>query len=721
MKSKLLSLLLVGMVVALSIITVSTTVVMGSGPSDFGASKDTYIHENTPTSNYGTEYHMWLQDRVSYTRRGLISFATTTIPVGDAINSAYLQLYIDGYGETDPAGKNIRAYILTRPQWHETQANWNIWKTGDNWTIAGGDYDSTPYAVATVPAAPSGQWMYWDMTYILRQVRLAYPGEDLHLLLRFEDEGLASDHSRISFRTKDYPIPGSRPNLHVEHSWMADPTVTMSMLEMGFTDGLFRVHYELNYEWSLDVSVWHSEVGSGVWHQTGPVTVYADGFTDFNVTTPPLDPNERYEVYAMIEWGVAGVAVTHPPIVVSTLLPPEIWVYVHSVSSDEATIRMFYIRQDADEIDLYLGYRELGDPFWSYAAPLTGVTDMSGTHYFNITGLLATTTYEFIGEADYEIEPGVWDTVLTAVDTFTTPVDADTPIITIYEPVFSIAWDMQPEFSAYVWLGIHPTGEVWFEYRRTAPVGPWIRVPLPPMDVILQESYPSHIVEDPPLLLYGEDYEVRGVLDYGAGVLYSDVRAFTMPGIPPSVEILPATDITATSANIRVMLDVGHFTNVEIWFHYREVGESWSLAIPGGYHDTSVPVSTELTGLTRDTEYEYIASAYWHDGVQWRYVNSDIATFTTLQTTQGWFESWLDMIRMNDEAGRIMFALFFILLIPAGLYFALGGLLIPLIAATASLSFFAAIEFIPLWLIILLILIIVTGFFRLVKGGTYGG
>ncbi|MEM3501760.1 MAG: DNRLRE domain-containing protein [Candidatus Bathyarchaeia archaeon] len=97
--------------------------------------------------------------------RTLVKFDLSGIPSGSTVNKAYLLLYY--YGRmNDPVGRTLNAYRVTK-NWVETEATWNIYKTGSSWDTAGGDYTTVGGASSIVPTN-YGQWMTWDVTFIVK-------------------------------------------------------------------------------------------------------------------------------------------------------------------------------------------------------------------------------------------------------------------------------------------------------------------------------------------------------------------------------------------------------------------------------------------------------------------------------------------------------------------------------------------------------------------------
>lgn len=99
---------------------------------------DTFLYDDSATTNYGTNVTLFVGDTGGARYRTLIKFAGLsdgTIPPGAVISAATLSLYC--YGENSGNARTLRVFRLKRA-WVEAQATWNIYSTGNNWQTAGG-------------------------------------------------------------------------------------------------------------------------------------------------------------------------------------------------------------------------------------------------------------------------------------------------------------------------------------------------------------------------------------------------------------------------------------------------------------------------------------------------------------------------------------------------------------------------------------------------------
>lgn len=158
------------------------------------SAKDAFIALSTPTTNYGAYGNLQLYDYNVDVRRNILEFDISGLPGGATLDSANLQLYYYQYERLDPSGQTVWAYKLTRTDWVESQATWNIYKTSSSWTSTGGDYVTENPAGSSTTFPASYDWMTWNVLAIIRD---AYDSSiDAEFLVKFETETRAygSDH-----------------------------------------------------------------------------------------------------------------------------------------------------------------------------------------------------------------------------------------------------------------------------------------------------------------------------------------------------------------------------------------------------------------------------------------------------------------------------------------------------------------------------------------------
>jgi hypothetical protein len=181
------------------------------------STKDTYLVVNLNTNNYGTSVDLIIRDRSGFTRRVLLEFDLSGLPAGQTITSASLRLNYYNKADTDPVGKTVWAYKLTRTDWVEIEATWNSYKTGSAWTAAGGDYVTSSPAGGSV-AVPAGyDWVSFDVLAIVQDAYAA--SKNAEFLVKLETEGLSSGYSFVYFHSNNYAVDTNLcPKLIIEYT-----------------------------------------------------------------------------------------------------------------------------------------------------------------------------------------------------------------------------------------------------------------------------------------------------------------------------------------------------------------------------------------------------------------------------------------------------------------------------------------------------------------------
>jgi hypothetical protein len=114
---------------------------------------DTQLRQQNPNNNYGSLATMVVGTAGNVNRKfnTIIKFDLSNIPSGVRIDKANLTFYVT---DTDASGArthNVHKINDDRP-WIELQATWNNYNTATAWTTAGGDYNATVSATASVGA-----------------------------------------------------------------------------------------------------------------------------------------------------------------------------------------------------------------------------------------------------------------------------------------------------------------------------------------------------------------------------------------------------------------------------------------------------------------------------------------------------------------------------------------------------------------------------------------
>jgi hypothetical protein len=110
---------------------------------------DTFLNSGAATTNYETNVQLNIGESNSSTNvlRSLIKFPFSNLPTGTQIDSATLDLVVAADYSSNARALNAHRMLT---DWVESQATWNIRKTGTNWATAGGNLTTE------VEAASSG-------------------------------------------------------------------------------------------------------------------------------------------------------------------------------------------------------------------------------------------------------------------------------------------------------------------------------------------------------------------------------------------------------------------------------------------------------------------------------------------------------------------------------------------------------------------------------------
>jgi len=99
---------------------------------------DTWLYDDAPTTNYGTNANIHIGGHVvGDHRRGIIKFDLSSIPAGASLSAATLSIWFSTGGDYSNNVRNMHAYRMKR-NWVEGEVTWNIYSTGNSWGTVGG-------------------------------------------------------------------------------------------------------------------------------------------------------------------------------------------------------------------------------------------------------------------------------------------------------------------------------------------------------------------------------------------------------------------------------------------------------------------------------------------------------------------------------------------------------------------------------------------------------
>jgi len=159
-------------------------------------------------TNQGADLETKTSTDMSVTRRALLKFDTTTIPVGTPIASALLTVTVQSGGAT--ASRNIVAYQGT-DSWTQTEATWNSRRTGQPWNTSGGDLGAR--LDTQVVSNVSGTHATFNVTSLVSQVVSGALGSSRYTRIELVDVDPADGESRRIYYTPDASSASVQPTL----------------------------------------------------------------------------------------------------------------------------------------------------------------------------------------------------------------------------------------------------------------------------------------------------------------------------------------------------------------------------------------------------------------------------------------------------------------------------------------------------------------------------
>lgn len=161
------------------------------------ATQDARIISEYPTLPFGSGTVLSLVTNATRQDRVLLQFDLSSIPAGQTIVSATLQLNADPSidGGSNPTGQPIDVYRLTSG-WNQAQATWNDSSASTPWATAGGAYVGTggnPYASNSTVIADgysSVVPLTWDVSSLINEWYSGSQANEGMLLLTSPTVGL---------------------------------------------------------------------------------------------------------------------------------------------------------------------------------------------------------------------------------------------------------------------------------------------------------------------------------------------------------------------------------------------------------------------------------------------------------------------------------------------------------------------------------------------------
>ncbi len=178
---------------------------------------DSHMSSGNPTTNYGDAIRLDFLDQSTNTQRPLMKFDfAAEVPSNATITLARTSLRYIEFLNNDPNGRELQCCKLTRNDWIELEATWNIYKTGSNWTTAGGDYVTTNPAMVTATCPAAFGWIDFTTTAIFQDAQLN-TNQIANLLFKYTNEAHASP-GWLRCASSENATTANRPKTYIEYT-----------------------------------------------------------------------------------------------------------------------------------------------------------------------------------------------------------------------------------------------------------------------------------------------------------------------------------------------------------------------------------------------------------------------------------------------------------------------------------------------------------------------
>jgi hypothetical protein len=183
---------------------------------DSTTGKDTYIRQNSNTSNFNTATTLLIgKDALGRDLRGLIEFNISSLPIS-TILSAKLQVNLFYASANDNITINL--YRLTSP-WNSSEATWSNATLSTSWGTVGGDYSDL---IDSVQFSNVSQLYNFTITNLVRGwVNGSYSNYGIILISTDAATG-----NRREIDSSESTSASARPKLIIDYTTNAAPTIT---------------------------------------------------------------------------------------------------------------------------------------------------------------------------------------------------------------------------------------------------------------------------------------------------------------------------------------------------------------------------------------------------------------------------------------------------------------------------------------------------------------
>ena len=127
------------------------------------ASQDSYVQQDSVTSNFGAATTIQVKSQSSAAKRALVKFDLSSVPACAMVTAASLQMRLETNTQNLGGDDHVHGVYRVTASWTEGGVTWANRDVGTSWTSAGGDFNATVTATATAPAG-TGWLVQWNVT-----------------------------------------------------------------------------------------------------------------------------------------------------------------------------------------------------------------------------------------------------------------------------------------------------------------------------------------------------------------------------------------------------------------------------------------------------------------------------------------------------------------------------------------------------------------------------
>ena len=382
------------------------TLTLQDGLSGYTGTTDTHINNWSKTTNYGPATILALYPYGNV--KPIIRFDLSAIPADAVVNSATLSMYASSWGSNSGSNKNTIYRVLDK-SWIESQANWNIYSAGNNWTTAGLGYGtdiaSSPTATIVTGYAPAGpMWVDLNVaTLVQNWVNGTYPN---YGVTYSNNSGSGGGGPTPQFYSSEYTTDITlRPKLVINYTVPGEPDTEAPSIPANLSATPVSIS-QINLTWNISIDnvgvTGYRIYRDGNQIATTALTLYSNigliASTTYSYTVSAFDLAGNSSSQSQ-----SAEATTFAPPPPDTTAPGYTNLSVASCETSSCTLSWNASGDDgyigtATSYDVRYSTSFINESSWGSAIPLTGepAPQIAGTlQTFVVNNLTASSTYYF--------------------------------------------------------------------------------------------------------------------------------------------------------------------------------------------------------------------------------------------------------------------------------------------------------------------------------------